>query len=383
MRMKPRFLALAAVFVLTGCGVNYPRDYPLAEYKRSDLLGPQDTADPVELPSEVEYQIGEILFKNFGEPFSPYMPSADAATNDQIFAGSRLYQVHCIHCHGMAGGGDGPTAPFLFPRPRDYRRGTFKWKSTVRNDKPTFADLYAILQNGAIGSSMPPFRLMPSQDLNDLVQYVIFLSKRGELERRLMQFYLSQGYSEEEVSKPETMVEIKQALADTATAGESVVEPEGTFPELQEGTTEFEDSLVRGKKLYLSEKAACYKCHGPDGQADPNKMAEEEKKKMFDDWGNPNYPRNLHLGMFRGGRRPADLYRRIHQGIAGASMPEGGKNLKPEEIWDLVRFVKAVPYRPDLLPIETKTASHGHDHGTEGHSETPEAAAKPAEGQGH
>ena len=32
-------------------------------------------------------------------------------------------------------------------------------------------------------------------------------------------------------------------------------------------------------------------------------------------------PRNLRMDEFRGGRRPIDLYWRIHNGIAGAPMP--------------------------------------------------------------
>ena len=44
--------------------------------------------------------------------------------------GYALYRLHCLHCHGVSGAGDGPTAPFLYPRPRDYRKGLFKFTST-------------------------------------------------------------------------------------------------------------------------------------------------------------------------------------------------------------------------------------------------------------
>ena len=37
-------------------------------------------------------------------------------------------------CHGSSGAGDGPTAAFLYPRPRDYRRGLFKFTSTAQGD---------------------------------------------------------------------------------------------------------------------------------------------------------------------------------------------------------------------------------------------------------
>lgn len=51
--------------------------------------------------------------------------------------GYGLYRKHCLHCHGVSGAGDGPTSTFLFPRPRDYRPGKFKFTSTPNGSKPT------------------------------------------------------------------------------------------------------------------------------------------------------------------------------------------------------------------------------------------------------
>ena len=40
-----------------------------------------------------------------------------------------------------------------------------------------------------------------------------------------------------------------------------------------------------------------------------------------DDWGNPLRPANLNRGVYKGGRRPIDIYWRIAKGINGAQMP--------------------------------------------------------------
>ena len=48
---------------------------------------------------------------------------------DQV-GGHAIYQRNCLHCHGATGDGLGVTAPFLFPRPRDFRRGIYKFTST-------------------------------------------------------------------------------------------------------------------------------------------------------------------------------------------------------------------------------------------------------------
>ena len=62
-------------------------------------------------------------------------------------------------------------------------------------------------------------------------------------------------------------------------------------------------------------------------------------------------PRNLRQGIYRGGRRPLDIYRRIYAGINGMPMPGVGPatpgakgTLEPDEIWNLVDYVLSLPY---------------------------------------
>ena len=65
-------------------------------------------------------------------------------------------------------------------------------------------------------------------------------------------------------------------------------------------------------------------------------------------------PRNLRLGIYRGGRRPLDLYRRLYTGINGAPMPgigpaaPGGKGpVADAEIWHIVNYIRSLPYEFD------------------------------------
>ena len=93
---------------------------------------------------------------------------------------------------------------------------------------------------------------------------------------------------------------------------------------------------------------------------------------VYDSWGTIVRGRNLYEGVYRGGRRPIDLYYRIHGGIEGAGMAayKGIKgDLNPEmlgltaaefeqldPIWDIVNFLRALPYRDlrDRLRSEFK-----------------------------
>ena len=70
-------------------------------------------------------------------------------------------------------------------------------------------------------------------------------------------------------------------------------------------------------------------------------------------------PRNLRLGIFRFGRRPVDIYRRIHTGIAGTPMPgvgqspENAAGLTPDQVWHLVNYVlRGLPYESLSEPPE-------------------------------
>src|SRR5207248_2464538 len=47
-------------------------------------------------------------------------------------------------------------------------------------------------------------------------------------------------------------------------------------------------------------------------------------------------PRNLRLGVYRGGRRPLDLYYRIHDGINGTPMPAHDSLLQTQKDKDAI-----------------------------------------------
>src|SRR5262249_21708134 len=60
-------------------------------------------------------------------PAPPVVPVGDP----QLAAGWQLYGTNCAACHGEQGGGDGPVARFLYPRPRNFGDVKFRVVSTV------------------------------------------------------------------------------------------------------------------------------------------------------------------------------------------------------------------------------------------------------------
>src|SRR6266404_6163854 len=82
-------------------------------------------------------------------------PGADLPPN--IPLGARVFARRCAVCHGPDGRGNGPAAPSLIPRPRDFTLGLFKYKSTIRNEPPTDDDLLRVVKTGLMASAMPAF----------------------------------------------------------------------------------------------------------------------------------------------------------------------------------------------------------------------------------
>lgn len=319
----------------------------------------------------------------------PFEVDADLVAIDpgsHLKLGRRVYAQHCQHCHGVGGDGNGPTAWSMNPKPRDFRLGEFKFTSTQAGRKASRADLVRTLDHGIPGTYMPSFKLLPEDETRAVVEYVRWLSMRGELEKELVTV-LELDYSLEVASEYDDPTELNEEfleyaaedmafdvddaanfMVDKWTAGEAasaVVTPTVPRPAATE------ESLARGRALYLAGATKCAGCHGESGigvtqdtlkfQTNPD-GGYLNARGYHDSWGNPIQPRNLLAGVFRGGRRPIDVYRRLHAGIKGTPMPGFGTSLTEEQIWDLVNYVLALPEDPlagqgPVKPLGTSTPS--------------------------
>jgi mono/diheme cytochrome c family protein len=398
------FLALLATAVLAGSGCSTQNSAPEFRLNVQDILvkmghKPEDFYQRGDEDQKKNYErlefLASALKAAFGTPNEPYLFKEAQWNPDEKkgldlrkiqlaagpFGGSAdgtqrgLFRQHCAHCHGVSGDGAGPTAAFLSPYPRDYRQGVFKFKSTERNGKPTTADLRRILQQGIPGTAMPSFLLLPEQEIDALVEYVKYLSVRGQTEINMA---IDLFNNEEDIAptKEAILPYVQQVLDEDAFAW-SKAEEQIINPPARSGAQtpqDLRESIAKGRDLFFKKESQCTKCHGPTGLGDGNDGG-PEKDQLFDDWnkdkkeGELAYwllpakqdlrPRNLRLGIYRGGRRPLDIFRRIHQGIAGTPMPAGGRDeknptgaLKPEEIWNLVDYVQSLPFEEESEPAQ-------------------------------
>ena len=305
-------------------------------------------------------------------------PGEPAVTEAQK-GGYALYRLHCLHCHGVSGAGNGPTADFLYPRPRDYRPGKYKFTSTPNGAKPTREDLRRTISDGLHGTSMPAFEaLRTPAEVDQVVDYVMFLSYRGETELALIEEATVSDENDPEALNDEVVNGVANAVFEKWTSVEAEV-----FNPPVPRTPATKESILRGRNLFLGYKSKnmnsvdCIGCHGIKANGDGASLVSQDVfndvyfsgnpstrlerlekypektrelwKNSLDDWGDPIRAANLRVGVYKGGRRPIDLYWRIAKGITGAKMPAHYPTLEADEVWDLVNFVLALPYDKTLL----------------------------------
>jgi mono/diheme cytochrome c family protein len=308
------------------------------------------------LPRLQEKGLDEALKTELTAAFVDYYPT--------LRNSARFYRDQCYHCHGSEGGGNGSTSAFLNPRPRDYRPGKFKFTGQKEKAKPQHADLFRILAEGIYTTAMPSFRRFSDAELHGLVDYVRLLAVRGETEILLASDAPDSGVHFDNVKENYQLV-----VGKWREASEKRIAFEGEIP------AETPERIEHGRALFMAETGAnCIKCHGASGRGDgvsafevgkdPASVGSAKKAEYAkDDWGNQIVPRDLTRGVFRFGRRPIDLYRRIYAGINGTPMPEhfgmtitengAQRTLNEDDLWDLVFFVRSLASHP---------AEHGDEH---------------------
>ena len=226
--------------------------------------------------------------------------------------GQRIYSKRCSGCHGMEGKGDGPAAERFFPRPRDFTRGLYKYRTTPKDGLPTDADLVKTITNGLAGTGMPAWgKTLSEEDIREVIGYIKTFSSR----------FAEQKGSVQPISVAANVPSSKE-------------------------------SIDKGKELFHG-KATCFMCHGQEGRGDGPLAA-----SLKDAWNNPIRPRNLTKGwFFRGGHQREDIYTRINTGLEGTPMPSFADKLTSEEAWGIVNYVYSLspesrPERKDVIEVK-------------------------------
>ncbi len=226
-------------------------------------------------------------------------PHAQATTSStEAPRGKAVYDQHCAECHGATGRGDGPAAPFLTPRPRDFTAGRYKLRTTESDSVPTDDDLARSVRQGLPGSAMPSWNgLLSDADMDAVRGYIKSLSSRF-------------------ASEQPQVVTLGSPVASTP------------------------QSVARGRQVY--EKLRCTACHGTDGRG-----AGAVQNTFEDDWQQPLRATDLtEPWTFHGGSTPRDIYLRFRTGMSGTPMPSFVDVGTDAEMWDLANYVASLGRKP-------------------------------------
>jgi cytochrome c oxidase cbb3-type subunit 2 len=225
---------------------------------------------------------------------SPAASSHIGHITGQAKAAAGDYRRYCVGCHGEMGDGNGENAMWLDPKPRDFTLGVFKCRSTPTGTLPTDEDLFDTIARGLDRSNMPPWNTFTQEMRANLVAWIKHYSPRWQTE------------------KPGAPITIPP-------------EPEVTA-----------DRVKNGREVF--GRVQCWKCHGVQGMANGPSAS-----TLTDDQGRPIAPYN-----FTDGSRPKcgstdkDIYRIFMTGLDGTPMPSFADNIKPDEAWDLVFYLRTL-----------------------------------------
>ncbi len=206
--------------------------------------------------------------------------------------GRNIYLHMCVYCHGKDGNGGGNATDYLYPWPRDFRKGIFKFRSTPTGTPPRDEDLYQTIVRGVPGTSMPAWgEALSPQDTWALVNLIKNFSDRFRKE--------APGQS-----LKSTPVPASDAL------------------------------IARGKGLYAQHK--CNDCHGATGRGD-GRLAES----LMDAWKHAVFVHDItNPNFFKAGFEPQAIFRTLSTGLDGTPMSSYA-HLPEEDRWALVHYIRS------------------------------------------
>jgi DMSO reductase family type II enzyme heme b subunit len=245
------------------------------------------------LSAEEAWKVILFIFENVKHPVVPNPPVEPTAERGKL-----VYMEKCVFCHAEDGSGKGVSAFYSSPRPRNFIKGQYKFRTTPFGKIPTDDDLFQMLVRGMPGTTMPSWKHFPEVDLKSLVLYLKTLSKKFAKFKK----------------KGKTHKLTK-------------VDPLPPFDQ---------QSLERGKKFF---DATCSGCHGLKGRSDG-----ESTKRNVDIESDAIRPRNLTKPWtFRRGSTPKDLFLTIRTGLSTTAMPRHSNRIyKDRDIWDIVYYIRTL-----------------------------------------
>jgi mono/diheme cytochrome c family protein len=255
-------------------------------------------------------------------------------TAETLNLGETTYLEYCVQCHGVKGDGKGVSHKGMYPPPRDFTQGIYKFGNVVIGELPHDEDFYRIIRHGLNGSAMLPWDISDER-LNAVTQYIKTFAP---------------SVWEGEDKTPGTKFEL----------------PADPF-----GPERIAEAIEKGKRAYHIS-ASCIQCHrGYETKEDISKFNQEINGAPMaaSDFAEDLYLLKLQDSEFNYKVVPPDftfhplrsintvesIVQRLMYGVAGSGMPGWKDVVTDEELWalayyvDSLRKLKDTPQREELL----------------------------------
>ncbi len=260
-------------------------------------------------------------------------------TPELLALGRKTYEQRCVSCHGLTGRGNGPAAPYLRTKPRDFPRNEFKLRTTLYF--PTDEDLFRTITVGFPAYGMPEFDYLSVEQRWALVAYVKQLGREGlrqDFERDFVESELGvdiDAITPEIAEKNAKKLEAIRKDAAEVSAEKFSAAPVASWGEPVPFSPE---AVARGRQVYI--EWGCGSCHGPEGHADGPSSAD-----LKDNQGRKIDARDFALNRwyFKAGDTPADIARTLATGMKGTPMPSHlfGDETLPD-LWKLAHYINSL-----------------------------------------
>lgn len=260
--------------------------------------------------------------------------------------GQTIYLAQCVDCHGVAGDGAGFLAEGFDVKPRDFRQGTYKFRTTLHGELPTISDVERTIRRGVAATTMPAWgQFLTEEQIGDVARYLIVFSPRFTTAWRTHQ-------QPRMLAIPPVPPDVEQLASN----------PTGELAPCI-GSRIGSDSLAcQGEKVWTVQ--TCRWCHGDDRRGDG-----ETARGFTDEWSQPIVPADLtYKWTFKNGDRPQDVYASIFGGLDGSRMPSYLSEISTDsDRWALVAYILSLsPASRPVLHLDdfaaqraTRIGAHG------------------------
>ena len=117
-----------------------------------------------------------LLALLLGVAFLALVIPATALGGGNAAEGKKTYDLLCMVCHGVTGGGDGPAGAAIDPPPRNFNLAEFKFDADKDGVAGTDEDLFIVITKGgaAFGGNpvMVPWLTLSDAEVADLIAYI-------------------------------------------------------------------------------------------------------------------------------------------------------------------------------------------------------------------